>query len=227
MSDEVQKLKDDVARLAEQVRKNSKAIVDTGRHVLSLEVDKERKSLKSLGISSEPKPSRIPGDESDDEDEEGNGKKPATSDDIVELVTELQVQLDLLDDRSMRRSANAFATEDTDAIAPMPSRDGGYPGDKETLNDGEIAATAPFPKTLGEFKQMSDSQVDFWARWYELLPPDEVELRDILARAGTTMEELGVDKPPAVERSKEESDNTYDTLARFFGLRTRRTKGAW
>ncbi|CAN6650233.1 hypothetical protein TRVA0_024S01068 [Trichomonascus vanleenenianus] len=223
----LESLKQQVDNLADLVKKNAQAIVDTGSHVLGLQVDRERKSLGSLRISGSTPPSRIKDDESDDEDNGriGHGEDGAlTNDDVVDLVTELQDQLDILDQRSVRRTANAFVSAESDAIAPLPGRDGVVPGEGDEEEK--------FPTTLKDFKALGNDSVQFWLRYYELLPPDEAELQDILKRAGTNYEELGLDKDKqgaaaAAQPTEEEIDASYDTLARFLGLRDRRTLGAW
>lgn len=133
-----------------------------------------------------------------------------------------------MDERSIRRTANVLITADDERIAPVPGRDGGYPDD-ELPEDAEDDRPGKFPSSLKEFKNMSDEVLNYWLRWYELLPPDEAELQDILDRAGATMEDLGMDRPPesAIGATKEEVDKNYDTLARYLGLRTRRTPNVW
>lgn len=227
MGSEVEELRKEVEQLSSQVKKNSKAIVDTGSQLLRVQVDKERRSLKSLNLDGD-QPSKVSNTESDDEGGHEEKGEALTSDDLVELVTELQGQLDLLDERSIRRTANVLITADDEPIAPVPGRDGGYPDD-ELPEDAEDDRPGKFPATLKEFKNMSDEVLNYWLRWYELLPPDEAELQDILNRAGATMEDLGMDKPPEsdIGATKEEVDKNYDTLARYLGLRTRRTPNAW
>lgn len=88
------------------------------------------------------------------------------------------------------------------------------------------------------------------------MPPDETEFKELLSQAGTTLESLDLeldssltktlapnrqtgdqqeDEKSSAEKkeddkeslSKEESDAHFDELARFLGLRLRRTKGVW
>lgn len=235
-------LRQEVDRLANQVKRNSNAIIETGRHVLAIEVDQEKNALKNMNkpptsmrpqrrnssgtdtqsiLSSKSQqegPSDTKAQDSSKYLEESSidtNDQPLTSEDIVELVTELQGQLDLLDERSIRRTANAFVNDSTDVIAPLPGRDGELPQSDEDT---------PFPQTLGDFKSLDENQVEYWLRWYELLPPDEKELSSILARAGTTLDKMGMKTPQPVNI---ESDAHFDCLARFLGLRIRRVKGAW
>jgi hypothetical protein len=225
--DSLEALRAEIVKLAEQVKKNSAAIANTGRHVLSLQIEKERASLQHLDLKTEH-------DESS-EDEAGQVKSGdiMNAEDIVQLVTELQGQLDILDEKSVRRNANAFALDDNHHIAPLPGRDGNVPlTTKESLSDEAENDNIPkgFPNTLGEFKKQSESQVQKWLLWYELLPPDEAELQDILNAAGTSLGQLGIEKSAevkALSSSQQELNANYDTLARFLGLRTRRSKGVW
>lgn len=100
--------------------------------------------------------------------------------DIVQLVTELQAQLDILDERSIRRNATAFAVNENHHIAPLPGRDRTVPlttrqSTSEEPEDDNIPKG--FPGTLGEFEKQSESQILRWLLWYELLPPYEAELK--------------------------------------------------
>lgn len=70
MGSEVEELRKEVEQLSNQVKKNSKAIVDTGSQLLRLQVDKERRSLKSLKLDSD-KPSKVSNTESESDDEGG------------------------------------------------------------------------------------------------------------------------------------------------------------
>lgn len=211
-------IKEQLARLTNQVQKNSKAIAQTGQLVLDLQLQDQRRDIAELSL----KDTELKQDAGllNSNQDKASKKEPQsdaiTQDDIVELVNELQGQLDILDERSVRRTSNAFVADDKDLIAPIPGRDGQYPSDAEK-----------FPRNLREFKDLDDVTLEYWLRWYELLPPDETELAQIFGNLGTSMEELGIEKPKTKELSQEEADERYDTLARFIGLRNRRTPGVW
>lgn len=223
-------IKTEIDYLAQQIYRNTKSVADTGRRVLNLESD------KTHGASS----SRLNVADSDDEDD-GTTKhgEAVANDDLVQLVTELQGQLDLLDSRSIRRTANAFASENADLIAPLPGNDGFLPGesapplvsDKPEEEDDSVLPVTPFPKTVKQFKELSRKEVEAWLRYYELLPPDEAELRAILSQAGEASgkKEEGAGGTPLQEDllSEEEADSHFDTLARFLGLRIRKTNAVW
>lgn len=232
----LQSIRDEIDSLAAQLYKNSQAVTETGRRMLNMESANSHRRVS--GPASRFKDSA----DSDDEDEDGAGKSEVVgNEDLVQLVTELQDQLDLLDTRSIRRTANAFASDDSDFIAPLPGNDGFIPGEStpiatatgEDENDDESSLPqTPFPKTVKEFKALSRKDVEGWLRYYEVLPPREAELQAILTQAvGSRRQKETVAKtvpgPEETLLSEEEADTHFDTLARFFGLRIRKTAGAW
>jgi hypothetical protein len=215
-------LKEEVEKLVVQVKKNTNAIIDTGNQILDIQLDKERArlerdlpttgQLERTGKHSE----TLSQSEKDEDAEETQVSGTLTYDDLVELVTELQGQLDMLDERSIRRTANAFVSDDSDVIAPLPGRDGEIPTEEEG-----------FPRNLRQFKDLDFSQVEQWLRLYELLPPNEEELNEILDRVGAKLEDLGAIPAEKKPSNCYEADLNFDNLARFLGLRIRRTKDAW
>lgn len=211
-------IKEQLTKLTNQVQKNSKAIAQTGQLVLDLQLQDQRRDIAQLSLkdSELKQDAGLVGNIESKASKKEHISESITQDDIVELVNELQGQLDILDERSVRRTSNAFVADDKDLIAPIPGRDGQYPSDAEK-----------FPKNLREFKDLDDVTLEYWLRWYELLPPDENELAQIFGKLGTSMEELGVEKPKSKGLTQEEADERYDTLARFIGLRNRRTPGVW
>lgn len=232
----IESLQKDVANLTALLHRSSKAIAETGQRVMKIELAQERSAVNAipsdpLGLNAggstqqQRKASAAGGD-----DEEN---APVGSEDLVELVTELQGQLDLLDVRSTRRSANTTKTDDAEGIAALPGPDGVIPTDLlpqggDDQEDG-LADLPEFPRTLGEFKALPDTHIDFWLKYYELLPPDEAELRELLGNDPeadrAVKESLAVTHKDVV--SQEERDERFDTLARYLGLKPRRTKGAW
>jgi hypothetical protein len=83
-----------------------------------------------------------------------------------------------------------------------------------------------FPKNLKQFKDLDADGIESLSRYYELLPPDDDEINELLANIGATREEIDV-KAPSKEYTREQIDDQFDVLARFLGLRVRRAKGAW
>lgn len=219
-------VKTEIEKIASLLQRNTKAVNETARRVLQLESGDRKADVAD---------SRIPDDgDSDDGTGAGNANEVIGNDDIVQLVTELQDQLDLLDTRSIRRNANSFATADSDGIAALPGNDGLIPGENvsEEAEPESSLPTSPFPKTLGEFKSLPSKEIEAWLRYYELLPPDEEELRKLLSEAAVSSkdtEKLSKEYGSQGDAmlSTEEANGHFDTLARFLGLRARKTAGAW
>jgi hypothetical protein len=218
----IEGLQEEINVLREQLKKNTKVVLNTGEQLLSMQLEKQRSGLANLDIkSSNTQPANVSGPSSTGASTAVTAATAPTEDapltqaDVVELVEELQGQLDMLDERSIRRTANAFVAQDTDAIAPLPGRDGQAP----TVEDG-------FPKNLKQFKELDADGIESLSRYYELLPPDDDEINELLANIGATREEIDV-KAPSKEYTREQIDDQFDVLARFLGLRVRRAKGAW
>lgn len=98
----LESLKQQIDALAEQLHRQSKVVADTGRRLITIEIDRERKSLGDLpsvalpeGLAP-PKPSGSKKGAQAPKEEDEDGNAFIRGDDIVELVTELQGQLDLL-----------------------------------------------------------------------------------------------------------------------------------
>lgn len=233
MSLSLESIKAEIDNLANQLYHNSKAVAETGRRMLSIEKT-TGKPTPSRGVdpTSRIRNSADSDDEADDDDD-GTARAVA-SEDLVQLVTELQTQLDILDARSIRRTANAFATKDDDLVAALPANDGFIPGES-VISASAAAGTADedetslpksaFPRTVGAFKGLSRADVEAWLRYYELLPPDEAELQSLLSQAKPGAGAAGKEGHDLL--SEEEADRHFDTLARFLGLRIRRTKAVW
>ena len=230
----LESIKAELDSLALLLHRNTKAVAETGRRVLHMESG----DRTSHGHISDPTSRIRDSADSDDEDEGVAGKQGeiVANEDLVQLVSELQGQLDLLDSRSIRRSANAFASKDTDFVAALPGTDGHIPGETATPSGEkeESESTLPktlFPKTVGDFKALSRKDVEAWLRYYELLPPDEAELHDLLSQAAiSNREKAEISKNASTSEdmlSEEEANTHFDTLARFLGLRIRKTAGVW
>ncbi|ODQ66521.1 hypothetical protein NADFUDRAFT_50438 [Nadsonia fulvescens var. elongata DSM 6958] len=217
----LESLQEELNVIKAQLTKANAVIADTGRHVLSLQVNGERQRLGQLDLNSSAPVESYAYDSAT--------AASVTAEDVTELVTELQSQLDLQEERSIRRSANAFVIKDTDFIAPLPTTDSSIP----TYEEG-------FPATLDDFNQLDHEGIVTWLKYYELLPPDEAEmarLRRLLDIEEDDEEEETVPVSESLseetidfehgELSKAEQDTLFDNLARFLGLRIRRTTGVW
>lgn len=227
----LESVKAEIDNLASQVLRNSKAVADTGRRMLNFE-----STGTGAGATAKSGSSRNYADSDDEDDDGARGISSAVAnEDLVQLVTELQTQLDILDERSIRRTANAFATQDGDLVAALPGNDGFIPG--ESLAPKSAAATSvtdkdedesslpktPFPRSVLEFKLLPRNEVEAWLRYYELLPPEEAELHSILSKATpSTGAAAGKDY-----LSEEDATRHADLLARFLGLRIRKGKAVW
>lgn len=161
------------------VQKQTVILAKTGQQVLDLQLSAKKKDLN--GIPDAPKL--------------GGDSGLITQEDVNELVGELQGQLDFLELRTIRRGINLAIENEDGILAPLPDADGEEP--------------ATFPKTLKEFKQLSDSRVMELSGYYQLLPDaDEVTSR-------------------LSEFSQEELYEIYDSLARYLGIKYRKIKGNW
>lgn len=217
----IESLKKEVDFLSAQLRKVTGLVAETGKQVLSIQVNQEKNSLNNLTIRDvEGKPVSSAKDKAPAEDSQA-----VTSEDLVVLVTELQDQLDNLETKSIRRTANSFAVKDTDLIASLPRIDGMCPAQ---VADEETHPDWVFPKNLGEFKKLDNAKVEQWMRFYELLPPDEAELAKLQEVLGKEeLEEAMENARKSADLTEAEAIERFDTLARFFGLRERRGANAW
>jgi hypothetical protein len=229
----IESLQKQVDFLTLQVQKNTKTLLKTGQKVLEYEVNNEKAKLYGENPSTKRAAATATAD--GEEEEEDEDDEPVKGQDLVELVTELQTQLDLLDTKSIRRSANAFKTNDDDYIAPLPNNEGEIPPVLATdaADDNTPAEkTDGFPATLGQLKALSNAAVERWLRYYELLPPDEAELKElfgdeIVNSASSEVREAVAAATAKKQLSKQELDAQFDDLARFLGLRVRRSSSAW
>jgi hypothetical protein len=206
-------LQEEIEVLKLQLKKTTHLVAETGTQLLALQVEKNRGNLENLRVNTSASPKPV----SQLIEEDPELANALTSEDVVDLVAELQGQLDILDERSVRRTANAFCTEDSQPIAPLPGRDGELPEESEN-----------FPRTLQEFKELPPERLQYWLKWYEILPPDEEEMKEILKRVGTSIEEVGYQaENDKQELSPQELDAYFDDFARFMGLRTRKSANVW
>lgn len=222
----IESLKKEVDFLSAQLRKVTGLVAETGKQVLSIQVSQQKGALNNLTITDvEGKPVQSQKEKERAAASSSEDSQAVTSEDLVVLVTELQDQLDNLETKSIRRTANSFAQKDTDVIASLPRIDGMCPA--QELDD-ETHPDWVFPKTLGEFKKLDNAKVEQWMRFYELLPPDEAELAKLQEVLGKEeLEEAMENARKSADLTEAEAIERFDTLARFFGLRERRGTNAW
>lgn len=190
------------------IEKQSKVIATTGQKLLEIQVKDVKSRMTELDSGSN-KPHSF-----DAADYVGN-------DDIVQLVTELQSQLDNLEDRATRRTYNSTLTKDEQKLAPLSNKDGDEP--QFTL-----------PSTLKEFKDMTKDKVLELGIFYEIILPNEEEINEVLERdTGNSKNDI-IDLAKNKDISKledqfsdEQVDEVYDELARYFGIRHRKVSDGW
>ncbi|CCH40853.1 hypothetical protein BN7_387 [Wickerhamomyces ciferrii] len=208
----VEELTNQVNDLTLLVKKQSQLLSKTGEQVLSLQVKSQKESIdnfdpKSLRGSSSRVSKKIPQLDTTDF---------ATNEDLVELVGELQGQLDVIEERSIRRLVNSHK-KSTDILAPQLN------------HDGEEPPLEIYPKNVEEFTKISDSNLVQLARFYEALPPTEAEKREFEAFVegkSDKVQESSI-KVDASSYSKDDLDEAFDKVARLLGLPVRRTVEAW
>lgn len=145
----IKSLASQVMQIATLVKQNTRLIMEHGEDIMRIDAAR-------MGISST---TGQPVDSTD---------QPAQDEMIGELVQELQVKLDELEERSVRRTANSHAREPSDLIDWMPSPDPEVP--------------EPEPLTLEDFERIGAAQLLSSMRFYGLahyeegMPlPDEAE----------------------------------------------------
>ncbi|KAH3664164.1 hypothetical protein OGAPHI_004878 [Ogataea philodendri] len=209
----LEKLQKEVDELKELVGKQSKLISRTGEQVLRFQLKQTDKQLSEIEVP------KIGADGSVTKQDSIDTSEFATNDDIVQLVGELQGQLNILEQRSLRRTINSGLTKDTDLVAPVLN------------SDGLEAPEALYPTTLKDFKELTGDAVLSLCHFYELLPPTMEEEAMLRAFMEGKIKSPNIDpsefKPSADDYSKPVLDGLYDELARFLGIRVRRTENAW
>ena len=103
------------------------------------------------------------------------------NDDIVQLVTELQTQLDALEARTMRRTYNATVQGDDEKLAPITNKDGDLP---------DFA----LPVTLKEFKLLEKIDLIRLGVFYEIILPDGEEIDHALQQTNSKEAILDINK---------------------------------
>lgn len=186
-----------IDELKAQLQKQRKVITDTAQQLLKLQLAEAKNRLSAI-----PNPANLA---SGDSEEGKDATDFVTNKDLVQLVAELQGQLNILDQKSIRRVANVQALEDSDKIYPLPNSDGELP--------------ANFPATLGEFKALNNGDLISLSAYYDLLP----ETAEQEARMKAFIE--GKIKSPntptefkADEYSKEQLAEFYSELRFYCGI---------
>lgn len=207
----VEELNKRVDELTELVRKQSEVIAKTGKQMMEYQVKDVKSRMASLNTQQPQQ--KIDTDEF------------ATNDDLVQLVTELQSQLDFLEDRNVKRVYNSHISENDDPstlVAPLTNKDGEHPPEF-------------YPKTLGELKNIDAASLLQLCEFFELIvenndPEAMAELMKLDKLTQEDAEKLFNPKPKSLEEKlkglkKEDEVELFDELARFIGVRVRRGLG--
>lgn len=215
----LEQLHDQVQSLSKVVEMQSQLIAKTGKQLMDIQV----KDVKSkMNADTEKSSSKAANVDMDDY---------ATNEDIIQLVGELQGQLDMLEDRNIRRTINSHLGSDDKGglIAPIANKDGDEPPEDV------------FPANIGEHLKLSKYEIVQLCEFYELvIPMDQQEhLKDFLENNNEMVDmegakrllEVGADNATLKERvdaySEKQIDELFDLLTRFIGVRARRGKSAW
>lgn len=215
----LEQLHDQVQSLSKVVEMQSQLIAKTGKQLMDIQV----KDVKSkMNADTEKSSSKAVNVDMDDY---------ATNEDIIQLVGELQGQLDMLEDRNIRRTINSHLSSDDKSglIAPIANKDGDEPPEDV------------FPVNIGELLNLSKYEIVQLCEFYELvIPMDQQEhLKDFLENNNDMVDmegakrllEVGADNATLKERvdaySEKQIDELFDLLTRFIGVRARRGKTAW
>ncbi|KAH3679680.1 hypothetical protein WICMUC_000820 [Wickerhamomyces mucosus] len=212
----IEELQIKIKALEELVAKQTKLISRTGEQVLNLQVQSTSDKVARFnpysltGEQPIKKPSKFSKHESTED--------YATNEDLVQLVGELQGQLDLIEERSIRRLINSNK-KPSDNLAPLFN------------HDGEEPDLSLYPKDIEALIKIEDINLIKLARFYELLPPTQEErskFEEYLEgkRENPDLEE--VEKEIKIDDySKEELIEAFDRLARFIGVDARRGEDVW
>lgn len=207
----VEQLSKRVDELTALVQKQSEVIAKTGKQMMEYQVKDVKSRMASLNTE-------LPQQKIDTEDF-------ATNDDLVQLVTELQSQLDYLEDRNVKRVYNSHIAKDAEnatPIAPLTNKDGETPPEF-------------YPKTLGQLKGLDAASLLQLCEFFELIvdnnnPEDVAEIMKLETLTKEEIEKLFNPQGKSLDEKlkglkKEDEDELFDELARFIGVRVRRGAG--
>lgn len=212
-------LQERITQLELLVQKQNKIITQTGKNVIELQVSHTRNQVKDFSKSV---------DTTDF----------VTNDDIIQLVGELQIELNNIEERSIRRMINVHKTNDDDLIAPLPNPDGETPN----LTNYDF-----FPKQIKDFKNINDLNLLKLAKFYECLPASSLEQDELNTFLNDKLEDLNLAKEKGQEAklsnevfvseeklkkelslyNDDKLNDTFNEVARYLGLSMRRGTDIW
>lgn len=206
----VEELTEQLQDLSLLVKKQSEMLAKTGEQVLLLQIQNQKMRVCDFGSSLGKIGGKARLAKSIDTTEF------ATNDDLVQLVGELQGQLDILEERSIRRLINS-QKKDGETLAPILN------------HNGEEPDLAIYPKDIAALEELDDASLVKLAKFYELLAPTEGERKkfdELVESEDARLDTFEYEVKPE-DYSKEELIDAFDDLSRFLGLAARRGTDAW
>lgn len=178
-------LEAEVKQLKEQVKKLQILLAKTGEQVMEMQMNNRKNSINDIQTKTNDLHQMVPA-----------SKPPVAMSDYVvgsdlnDMVGELQGQLDLLDQRSIRRTLNSRSKSKLEAI---PNSDG---------EDHPL-----FPKTIESLQKLTDAELfDQWNH-FEMLSGETLD--DLLEKG---------DSEEVIAGNKKVIQEIYDSFARNVGL---------
>ena len=261
-SDEIVELKKRIYQLEQLVQKQNKIITKTGQNVLELQMDKQRQNVSDLNLSSNSdNVSHVMENNKKSSSSSSNNRNSnkfavdfdttdfVTNDDLVQLVGELQIELNNIEERSIRRMINCNKSNPMDVLAPLPNPDGDTPCIQTGNNYKDEYQYEYdygfFPRTVNDFINIDDFNLIKLAKFYECLPPtlnDKLDLNKFLDEKIENLSSTdNTDKTfsndvlitdEQIERelkdySRDQLDDIFNDVARYLGLRNRRGTDIW
>ncbi|CAL9735030.1 hypothetical protein MOSE0_G05336 [Monosporozyma servazzii] len=236
---EVTDLKKRIYQLEQLVQKQNKIITKTGQNVIELQMDKQKRGVQEFAnietnVPSQSQPSTIYNNKGvvgfDTSDF-------ATNEDIVQLVGELQIELNNIEERSIRRMINASKHKPKDILAPLPNADGETP-----TFDYDF-----FPTSLDDFININDFNLIKLAKFYECLPPTPKDKEELDKFLNEKIENIQISedknnsdqfsddvlvsdeqlKEDLKHYNKDQLNDIFNEVARYLGLGNRRGTDIW
>jgi hypothetical protein len=201
----VEELTKQVEDLTRLVKKQSELLTKTGQQVLELQVEAQRKRVSDFdpkGGKASRAPARI--DTSD----------VATDEDLIELVGELQGQLEVFEERTIKRLVNSKKGKN-DVLALVWN------------HDMEEPPLEWFPRDIEAFSKIDDDQLVQLARFYEKLPPTQEERAQFEDYAEGKIDKVVDIKVDPANYTKDQLIEAFDNVARFIGVDIRRGTDNW
>lgn len=236
---EVTDLKKRIYQLEQLVQKQNKIITKTGQNVIELQMDKQKRGVQEFAniesnVPSQSQPNTIYNNKGvvgfDTSDF-------ATNEDIVQLVGELQIELNNIEERSIRRMINASKHKPKDILAPLPNADGETP-----TFDYDF-----FPTSLDDFININDFNLIKLAKFYECLPPTPKDKEELDKFLNEKIENIQISedknnsdqfsdvvlvsdeqlKEDLKHYNKDQLNDIFNEVARYLGLGNRRGTDIW